>query len=582
MYSTCFYRCKKLISATQYCRSIVFLLLLSLLSGFIIPCEVLAENESDIPDSDYIVICEIDSDINSGVAVVVERAIKEAANADAIIFIIDTPGGRVDSAIDITNSILEAPCTTVAYVRGMGAISAGALISFACDYIVMAPGTNIGASTPIMLGAEGPMAVDEKSMSFVRARYRALGEEKGHNPLLGEAMVDAEIAIYGVPLAEGGYTIYKIEGGIPVEAITARPVQNSTSPTESPQDREQQRDFVDNFFEPFEEQIPVSLDELKDAVRQRFGSEDKDEQVTNTRTSSGLVSLPQDLELPPNAEVISEPGKLLTMTSLEAQRFGLVEHVLRTEEEVIGQFGWSALKRHRVVMRWDEALFAFLTNPIISSLLVLAAMGGIYIEVRTPGFGIPGIIGFTALALLFGAHLVVGMATWVDLLLVLIGVSLIIVELFVLPGFGFIGVSGILMVIVGIYMGLTRVPIPQYSWDYEIMFNAFRTLGYGLSMFFAFTVLSSYFLPKSPLFRRLVLADSQLDSMGYIVQTEEEERLVSGMHGVATSNLRPAGRGRFNDKTFDIMTRGEFISKGTPITIIRVEGNRLVVAEDKK
>ncbi len=580
MYPSCFNLCKKLNSAAHYCHSIVFILLLSLFSGIIIPNVVVAENESEIPDSDYIVICEIDSDINAGVAVVVERAIKEAANADAIIFIIDTPGGRVDSAIDITNSILEAPCTTIAYVRGMGAISAGALISFACDYIVMAPGTNIGASTPIMMGAEGPMAVDEKSMSFVRARYRALGEEKGHNPLLGEAMVDAEIAIYGVPLEEGGYTIYKIEGGVPVEAVTARQIRGLAPASDTPGDEEREKDVIDNIFEPFEDQIPVALDDLKDAVRQFAGSGDTNEDSENALLRP--VPLPQDLDLPANAELISEPGKLLTMTSLEAQRFGLVEHVLRSEDELIEQFAWGALKRHRVAMRWDEALFAFLTNPIISSLLVLAAMGGIYIEVRTPGFGIPGIIGFTALALLFGAHLVVGMATWVDLLLVLIGVSLIVVELFILPGFGFIGVSGIIMVLAGIYMGLTRVPIPQYSWDYEIMFNAFRTLGYGLSMFFAFMVLSSYFLPKSPLFRRLVLADSQLESMGYIVQTEEDERLVSGLHGIALSNLRPAGIGRFNDKSFDIMTRGEFITKGTPITIIRVEGNRLVVAENKK
>ncbi len=542
-------------------------------------------DDDAIPESDYIVICEIDTDINSGVAVVVERAIQEAANAEAIIFIIDTPGGRVDSAIDITNAILEAPVTTIAYVRGMGAISAGALISFACDHIVMAPGTNIGASTPVMMGADGPGAVDEKSMSFIRARYRALGEEKGHNPLLGEAMVDADIAIYGVPEADGGYIIYKLENGVPVEAITARQLRGEADPT----DPDEEQDIIDSIFEPFEDQVPVSLDELKDAVRQIAQNQREEDQENgapdeNDASASAVeaISLPADLELPPNAELISEPGKLLTLTSLEAQRFGLVDHVLRSEDEVVEQFGFAELKRHRVVMRWDEALFAFLTNPIISSLLVLAAMGGIYIEVRTPGFGIPGIIGFTALALLFGAHLVVGMASWVDVLLVVVGVGLIIVELFVLPGFGFIGVSGIVMILLGIYMGLTRVPIPEYTWDYERMYDALRTLGLGLTMFFAFSVLSSYFLPKSPLFRRLILADSQQESQGYMVQSEEKATVRQGMRGVATSSLRPAGRGRFDGKTFDIMTQGEFLDKGTPIEIIRIEGNRLVVAEYKQ
>lgn len=553
-------------------------LLCTLLAGLAVlwPAQAGAQNP-ELPEGPHIVICEIVTDINSGVAVVVERAIEEAAEADAILFIVDTPGGRVDSAIDITNAILEAEMPTIAYVRGMGAISAGALISYACDHIVMAPGTNIGASTPVMMGAEGAAsAVDEKSMSFIRARYRALGEEKGHNPLLGEAMVDEDIAIYGAPLEDGSYAIYKLQEGAPIEAITAR----SRASGEETEDESEEQDIVDSIFEPFEEQAPGSMDELKDAVRQVVNSEDAEDADTETTADTPVV-LPENLELPENAELISETGKLLTLTSLEAQRYGLVEHVLSSEEAVIEEFGYGDHEQHRIDMRWDEALFAFLTNPLISSLLVLAAMGGIYIEVRTPGFGVPGMIGFTALALLFGANLVVGMASWVDLLLVLVGIGLIVVELFVLPGFGFIGISGVVLLLAGVYLGLTRVPVPEYTWDYERMYDAVLTISLGMFWFMGFVMLSSYFLPKSPLFRALVLADSQQQAQGYMVQTEEKERVRVGMRGVATSSLRPAGRGRFEGKTYDIMTRGEFLDKGAPLVIIRVEGNRLVVAEDK-
>src|SRR5690606_32561983 len=118
------------------------------------------------PESGYVVIAKIEGEIDDGVAVVVERAVAEAANADGLVFVIDTPGGRVDSAIAITRSIMSAKCPTVAYVEGMGAISAGAIISYSCDHIVMAPASNIGASTPITMGAQDEASqVTEKSMS---------------------------------------------------------------------------------------------------------------------------------------------------------------------------------------------------------------------------------------------------------------------------------------------------------------------------------------------------------------------------------------------------------------------------------
>ena len=106
-------------------------------------------------EEDFVVVCPIDGDILDGIAVVVKRAVtEEAQGAKAILFIIDTYGGRVDSAIDIANTIMEAPAPTIAFIKGRGAISAGALISYACDQIVMAPGANIGASTPVVPGME--------------------------------------------------------------------------------------------------------------------------------------------------------------------------------------------------------------------------------------------------------------------------------------------------------------------------------------------------------------------------------------------------------------------------------------------
>ena len=188
----------------------------------------------DAQEEDFVVVCPIDGDILDGIAVVVKRAVtEEAQGAKAILFIIDTYGGRVDSAIDIANTILEAPAPTIAFITGRGAISAGALISYACDYIVMAPGANIGASTPIVPGMEMTEEMNEKSMSFLRAKYRALGEENGHNPLIGEAMVDPSIELYAVDEPDGTFRIYKVEKGQVVESSLsgAPPLSVGTVPS---------------------------------------------------------------------------------------------------------------------------------------------------------------------------------------------------------------------------------------------------------------------------------------------------------------------------------------------------------------
>ena len=122
--------------------------------------------EAPAPEA-FIVVCPIEEMVDDGMAVIVERAIEEARGAAALIFHVDTPGGLVDAAIEISNSILNAPCPTIAYLDGMGAISAGALISYSCDHIVMAPATNIGASAPVLAGGqEAAPTMDKKAKSF--------------------------------------------------------------------------------------------------------------------------------------------------------------------------------------------------------------------------------------------------------------------------------------------------------------------------------------------------------------------------------------------------------------------------------
>lgn len=500
----------------------------------------------------FVVVCPIDGEINDGVAVVVERAVREAEGAAGIVFVIDTPGGRVDSAINITKSMLAAPCPTVAFVTGMGAISAGALISYACDDIIMAPTSNFGASTPIMPGMETTPAMDEKSNSFVRAKYRALGEVKGHDPLLGEAMVDAGIELHGYTDADGIYRIVKTDEAAPAPASANAP-QTPAAPGTADLER-----VVRGLLGKPEPPAPD-------------GSGTTPEAATETATEAPTAVVQ------PGMELVSAKGSLLTLTPNEALKVGLTPHLADDLDAALAYKGWGELRQVKVTPNWDEYLFAFLTSPTIAGLLLMCGIAGLYVEIRTPGFGVPGLVGLLCLAVFFGSHLVVGMADWIDLLIVGVGIVLIALELFVIPGFGIVGVSGIACLMVGCYMALTRVTFPTYAWDFSRLEDAGQTVTTAVLLLTVFTIATWRILPRTALWRSLINTTEQEVLAGYTVQSPDLAHATVGMRGVATSMLRPAGRARFEGKTLDVMTRGEFIAEGTLLQIILVDGNRTVV-----
>lgn len=521
-----------------------------------------AQSQNGPPEGDHIVVCRIDEMIDEGIAVIVERAVAEAANAKAIIFEIDTLGGRVDSALRIAEAIGRAPCPTIAWVTGDGAISAGALISYACNRIIMAPGKSIGASTPFSPGAEAADQVTEKSMSFLRTQYRALGEQNGHDPLLGEAMVDNEIELWGTENEDGSWTIYKIESDRVVATSISSAEEHRTLMSLSGLFMQ-----VPGGLEPLERAIRDVLEDPALERERREREEAKEEQVN--------IGMPS--ELPEDAVLISRAGKLLTMTSGEAERFGLIPTTARNIDEVRGYYGLTDYAVYRVEPTWAEHFFRWLTSPLISGLLLMLGLGGLYLEIRTPGFGLPGLIGLSCMALFFGSYLVIGIADWVDVLLVVIGISLIFIELFLLPGFGVAGIAGIVCLLVGTYLSLTRVPIPQYDWEFQRLTDAGQTVAIATFLFTAFAALSWRYLPSSPIFKLLVLDSAQPLDEGYVVSSTADASTAVGLRGETLSPLRPAGRGRFGQKTYDIVSRGEFIEAHVPIEIIRVTGNQYVV-----
>ncbi len=498
----------------------------------------------------FVVVCPVEGMIDDGVRVLVERAVEESAGAKALVLEIDTPGGLVDAAIKITQNVLSAPCPTIAYIKGMGAISAGALISFSCNHLIMTPDTNIGAATPVIPSAEGMLPTGEKEVSFMRAKMRALAERNHHNPAIGEAMVDKDIELRSYVDANGKPQIFA--------------VYTSGSGEKSSRSSGFDADDAVRIVKKLFDETPT----VPDAGKKQT------EESTPAAVSSERTPSPVPIE---STQLILPAGKLLTLTPQEAIEYGLIPTTAETLNEALGHYGYGAAEVRRITPTWAEVIFRWLTNPMVSGLLLMFGIGGLYLEMKTPGAVLPAVVGFSCLALFFGAHLVLGVAEWLDVLLVVTGISLILAEVFLIPGFGAAGTAGIMCLLLGLYMTLTGVTIPRYSWEFERLVNAGISLTIAATSFTILLYVVWKLFPHTPLYGRFVQIHVQQPDEGYVVQTTEQESAAIGLKGVAASMLRPAGQGRFGEVSYRVVSRGEYIPPGTPIVIVQVDGNRYVV-----
>ena len=516
---------------------------------------VAAQNAPD-EDGRFVVVCPIDEMVDQGLVVVVQRAIREAEGAEALIFEVDTFGGLVDSAIEITDAILSAPCPTIAFVRGKGAMSAGALISFACKEIVMAPGTTIGAAEPVYGTPEGALPTGEKEVSFLRSKMAALAEVNGHNPAIAQAMVDKDIELYAMRDEKGRVVVWA-----------------SASGSASAPDREESiARAIQEGLERLERRTGVPMGPIMDMVKdlqEQAGGDEKTEEEVRPPAPPAIGGTPT---------LILAKGKLLTLTAQEAQLYGLIRTTCTSLDQVLGLFGFEHVRKVPIEMTAAERAFRWLTNPLVSGILLMIALGGLYLEVKTPGFGLPGIVSIIAFSLFFGARAVLGLADWIDIALVMTGAGLLLVEIFVLPGFGVVGIAGVICIIAGIVLSFTLKGFswPEYHWDYARLQDAGITLALAMVLTVAFVAAVWKLLPYTPAYGRLVLAAAQQKEEGFVVQSAELRRAI-GLRGVALTVLRPAGKGRFGDKTYQVVSRAEYLEEGTPIIIVEVEGNRYVV-----
>ena len=410
-------------------------------------------------------LASIDGEIDLGLAPYIKRVVEQAERngADAIIFRINTFGGRVDAATQIKDAILNSRVHTFAFIDKR-AISAGSLIALSCEKIIMVPGALMGAATVVDQNGEKQ---SEKYQSYMRSEMRATAEKNKRRTDIAQGMVDERIVV---------------------------------------------------------------------------------------------------------PDLNDDSTKLITLTAEEAVKFKMADTVLTGLDQLKSAFGFQNAQIIPVNSNWAEALVRFLNNPVVSSLLIIIGLLGIFTEIKMGVWGLPGTIAVIALALFFGSGYILQLASAIDIVLFVTGVILLLLEIFVIPGFGFVGVLGIILMIAGLFLSLlTDFQLTDFAFTSgAIVQMAFVFLSTGIFIF-----LLSKLLPKTNVWNRLILQEKIASKSGY-ASVPKLEHLV-GNEGIALTDLRPAGTAVINGNRIDVVSEGDYINHDSKLVVKSVEGSKVIV-----
>ncbi len=497
----------------------------------------------EVKETNMLFVIPVQGDIMPSLESFIRRHVSKAIDegATVLVFDIDTFGGRVDTALQISSfigSIKKAK--TVAFIRSgpssMGVSwSAGALIALSCSRIYMAPGTSIGAAAPVTIGADGSMQpAGEKVVSAVRTQMAALAEKNGYPVELALAMVDLDLEVW------------EVEDGGKVRLIT--------------------------------------LPELERLEKER----------------------PKEVR---RIQLVSPKGKLLSLTAKEAERYGLSRGTvedLPSLAKILGVEGGIVEMQNT----FSDRVLELITSGPVQSLLILVGLVALFMEISTPGFGIPGTVAVICFLTLFGSNALLGTVGSLEIIMILVGLGLLAVELFIIPGFGITGIAGLVLIGLALLFSMQDFIIPEFSWQWDIFIRNLIVVGSGLLSGIVGVAAFILLLPKVRIFDRLALKTmiygtasgstfpgqqvgrlekgvtrEKVPQEGGIsienVPHPEDFQVIPpdlvGQEGKAVTILRPSGKAKIGETVYPVETEGEFIPQGTPVRVVQVRGNRITV-----
>lgn len=421
----------------------IFLLLLILLIS--ISFTGMAETKPPV----YVV--PIKSEVNPALATLVTSSLEKAEKngASMVIFDIDTFGGRIDSALKISDAITGTSLPTLSYIDNR-AISAGVAIAISADKIVVNSRATIGAAETV--------PYSEKNVSFWSGELKDIAQNKGRDPEIIAAMADKDIEIPG----------------------------------------------------------------------------------------------------------IIEKGKLLTLTSDGALKYGIADYMANSLKEILGKEGLAGTPLIEVKPNLQIRIAQFASSVTWGPIILSLAMIFMLIELLTPSFGLFGTLSIGLFALYFGGNILAGYSGYEVLVMFAAGLLLLLVEAFI-PGFGVAGAGGIILILLSVI-----ISAENFTQAITAIVVAFVVSIIALALIIKYA-------PKSKFYDRIILKTSLSKEAGFAATEDYSEYI--GKEGVAITPLRPAGIVEVNGKRLDVVAEGTFVKSGSKVVIIGVEGRRIIIKE---
>ena len=296
-------------------------------------------------------------------------------------------------------------------------------------------------------------------------------------------------------------------------------------------------------------------------------------QGRNPKIAEGMVD--EDIEV----DSIATEGKVITFSVSEAIKWGFCEAEVTGIDDIMERSQVTEYELVTFNLDWSEKVIALFLNPFISGILILIIIGGIYFELQTPGVGFPILASVIATILYFIPYYLNGLAENWEIAVFVVGIVLIAVEVFVLPGFGVAGIAGLIATIGALILVMLNNDAFDFSFvDPKEIFYAISSTGLALLGAIILMFFGGVRLTNSKFFNRIALVDIQDKEQGYTSSFYKEKTMV-GKQGTAYTNLRPSGKVMIDGEIYDAYTRGNYIAEQSNVEVISDEGTSLKVKE---
>ncbi|RAV98337.1 NfeD family protein [Pseudochryseolinea flava] len=273
---------------------------------------------------------------------------------------------------------------------------------------------------------------------------------------------------------------------------------------------------------------------------------------------------------------LKKVGQVITFSTSEAIKYGFCEGKAESIEEILKKNKITNYTITRFELGTVEKVIAFFLNPYLSGLLIMLILAGIYFEMQAPGLGFAGAVALIALLLYLIPYYLNGLATNWEILVLLLGFALLAAEIFVIPGFGVAGISGIILVLVSLVLIMVNNDVFDFGFvpESSLMAALLVSMGGLLGGVVLFFLVGNKLLDNKH-FRKIALANTQDSKDGYVATTITDS--MNGKTGIAHTVLRPSGKVLIEGQFYDAYSRGEYIDKGEAIEVVAHETTSLKV-----